>query len=135
MKTDADTLVQALADRTRLRTLVLLHGEPPLCVCELTVALDVSQPKMSRHLAALRALNIVEDARIANRVFYRLDPNLPDWARGVIELLAQGIMATPEFAAVQRRLDDFPNRPQQRADFDASDDGPDRDPEEACHAV
>lgn len=135
MKTDADTLVQALADRTRLRTLVLLRGEPPLCVCELTAALDVSQPKMSRHLAALRALNIVEDARIANRVFYRLDPNLPDWARGVIELLAQGIMATPEFAAVQRRLDDFPNRPQQRADFDASDDGPDRDPEEACRAV
>lgn len=135
MKTDADTFVQALADRTRLRTLVLLRREPPLCVCELTAALDVPQPKMSRHLAALRALNIVEDARVANRVFYRLDPTLPEWARGVIERLAQGIMATSEFAAVQRRLDDFPNRPQQRADFDASDDGPDRDREEARHAV
>ena len=37
---------------------------------------------MSRHLAALRALDIVEDARIANRVFYRLNPTLPDWALG-----------------------------------------------------
>ena len=134
MKTDVDTLVQALADRTRLRTLVLLRREPPLCVCELTAALDVSQPKMSRHLAALRALNIVEDARIANRVFYRLHPNLPDWARGVIERLAQGIVATSEFATAQRRLHEFPNRPQQRAEFD-SGDGPDRDREETRNAV
>ncbi len=134
METDADTLVQALADRTRLRALVLLRREPSLCVCELTAALDVTQPKMSRHLAALRALNIVEDARIANRVFYRLHPDLPDWARGVIARLAQGVMATSEFAAVQRRLHEFPNRPQQRAEFDTGD-GPDRDREEIRHAL
>lgn len=135
MKTDVDTFVQALADRTRLRALVLLRREPPLCVCELTAALDVSQPKMSRHLAALRALNIVEDARIANRVFYRIDPNLPDWARAVVDHLAAGIEGTQAFASVERRLAEFPNRPQHRADFDASDDAPDREREEIRHAV
>src|SRR5512147_1567730 len=115
MTIDADTLVQALADGTRLRALVLLTRERSLCVCELTAALDVSQPKMSRHLAALRALDIVEDARMANRVFYRVHPELPGWARGMIEHLAQGMTGTPDFAGVQRRLDKFPNRPQQRA--------------------
>src|SRR5512144_2200529 len=64
MMIDADALVQALADGTRLRALVLLTRETSLCVCELTAALDVSQPKMSRHLAPLRALDIVEDGSL-----------------------------------------------------------------------
>ncbi|MFO1152717.1 MAG: metalloregulator ArsR/SmtB family transcription factor [Rhodospirillales bacterium] len=91
MTIDADALIQALADGTRLRALVLLTREGSLCVCELTAALNVSQPKMSRHLAALRALDIVEDARNANRVFYRLNPGLPDWARTVVDQLAEGM--------------------------------------------
>src|SRR5512143_1399258 len=87
MTMDAATLIQALADGTRLRVLVLLTREGSLCVCELTAALGVSQPKMSRHLAVLRALDIVGDARIANRVFYRLNSGLLGWARGVINHL------------------------------------------------
>jgi ArsR family transcriptional regulator len=122
MMIDPDTLVQALADGTRLRALVLLTREGPLCVCELTAALDVSQPKMSRHLAALRALDLVEDARIANRVFYRLHPELPGWAGGVVGRLAEGIAATTEFATIRRHLDEFPNRPSQRASFRCGDE-------------
>jgi ArsR family transcriptional regulator len=133
MVLDADTLIQALSDRTRLRALVLLRQEGALCVCELTAALGALQPKMSRHLAALRAFDVVEDCRVANRVFYRLDPNLPDWARGVIDRLGQGIVATSDFAAIQRRLHEFPNRPQQRADFDNGDG--DLDQKEIRHAV
>jgi ArsR family transcriptional regulator len=100
---------------------VLLTREGSLCVCELTAALNVSQPKMSRHLAALRALDIVEDARNANRVFYRLKFGLPDWARAVVVQLAEGMSETPDFAALHRRLDEFPNRPRQRADFQCVD--------------
>lgn len=126
-----DTLIQALSDRTRLRALVLLSQEGALCVCELMAALNVLQPKMSRHLAAMRAFDVVEDCRVANRVFYRIDPNLPHWARGVIDRVAQGLVATSEFAAIQSRLHGFPNRPQQRADFDNGD----LDQEEIRHAV
>ena len=132
---DADTLIQALADGTRLRALVFLTRETSLCVCELTAALDVSQPKMSRHLAALRALDIVEDARIANRVFYRLHPDLPDWAREVVHRLAEGMTAMSDFATVQRRLDGFPNRPQQRASFLRSDGDIDRRRKDIRHAI
>jgi ArsR family transcriptional regulator len=134
MMIDADALVQALADRTRLKALVLLTRESSLCVCELTAALDVSQPKMSRHLAALRALDIVEDARLANRVFYRLHPELPGWALGVLHGLAEGMVAASGFAAVQRRLHEFPNRPRQRAAFVCGSDL-DRDRKETAHAV
>ena len=135
MTIDADALIQALADGTRLRVLVLLTRETSLCVCELTAALDVSQPKMSRHLAALRALDIVEDARIANRVFYRLHPGVPDWARGVVDRLAEGVTATSDFATIRRRLDQFPNRPRQRADFQFIDCEDNRGQQEVGHAV
>lgn len=118
---DADTLIQALGDPTRLRALVLLKGEGTLCVCELTAALDVSQPKMSRHLAALRALDVVEDCRVANRVFYRLNAGLPDWARGVIHHLGDSVIASHEFKQIGERLKDMPNRPQQRADFNGAE--------------
>jgi ArsR family transcriptional regulator, arsenate/arsenite/antimonite-responsive transcriptional repressor len=134
MMIDADILIQALADRTRLRALVLLTDARSLCVCELTAALNVSQPKMSRHLAALRALGVVADARIANRVFYRRNPHLPDWAANVIDALAESMRGTPERAAIARRLDGFPNRPRQRPDS-ADDPAAARARQDNDHAV
>lgn len=133
---DPDALVQALADRTRLRALALLGCEEWLCVCELTAALDVSQPKMSRHLAALRALDLVEDARIANRVFYRRHPDLPPWACDVLERVTEGLMTTTADLAIARhRLGRFPNRPTQRPSFANRDAALDGDRRETGHAV
>src|SRR3989304_3575780 len=74
----------ALADPTRLRCLLLLAAEGELCVCELTHALGESQPKISRHLAMLRAAGIVSDRREGLWVHYRLNPELPPWAREVL---------------------------------------------------
>ena len=69
-------LFKALADETRLRIVALLaHGE--LCVCHLEEALGLSQPKVSRHLATLRAAGVVEDRREGTWVYYRLLPQ-PD---------------------------------------------------------
>lgn len=133
MEPDADHLMQALADPTRLRAAVLLAHEPSLCVCELTAALGVSQPKMSRHLASLRAQGIVEDGRVATFVFYRLHPRLPAWARGVIDQLARGLIHSHELAAARRRLEAFPNRPRERDAFAPS--GTDAASEGAAHAV
>jgi ArsR family transcriptional regulator len=89
--------------------------EKSLCVCELTAALEVSQPKMSRHLAALRERGIVEDRKVANRVFYRLNPALPVWAQAVVCHLAEGIENTDEFIADRKRLKAMPNRPDRGA--------------------
>ena len=46
------TIFKALSDETRLRIIKLLEqGE--LCVCDITAALDMVQPKVSFHLGAL----------------------------------------------------------------------------------
>ena len=45
------TVFKCLADETRVRLMLLITREDELCVCELTCALDESQPKVSRHLA------------------------------------------------------------------------------------
>lgn len=69
-------LFKALGDETRLRIVALLsHGE--LCVCHLVEALRVSQPKVSRHLAILRAAGVVDHRREGTWVHYRLAPQ-PD---------------------------------------------------------
>jgi ArsR family transcriptional regulator, arsenate/arsenite/antimonite-responsive transcriptional repressor len=101
----------ALADSTRLRSLILMCRVQPLCVCELVWALDVSQPKMSRHLAALRDRGIVEDQKVANRVFYRLSPTLPEWAVSVLRNIADGSEKELEFIRDRQRLEAMPDRP------------------------
>lgn len=74
-----DELCKCLADATRARIALLLVQEKELCVCELTCALDVSQPKISRHLALLRESGLLADRRQGQWVYYRLHPDLPTW--------------------------------------------------------
>jgi ArsR family transcriptional regulator len=77
-------LFKCLADETRLDSLTLIQAEHELCVCELTEALAISQPKVSRHLAQLREFGLLADRRQGQWVFYQINPVLPDWARNVI---------------------------------------------------
>lgn len=106
-----DNLFRALSDTTRLRTIVLLRSEGELCVCELTHALDLIQPKISRHLAILREEGIVNDRRARQWVYYRLNPDLPDWAQTVVEVTAAGIQQTAPFTDDLTVLREMPNRP------------------------
>jgi ArsR family transcriptional regulator len=76
---------KALADDTRLKSLLLIAEQQELCVCELMAALDESQPKISRHLAQLRKANILQDRRSGQWVFYSLHPELPDWALAILQ--------------------------------------------------
>ena len=68
---------ESLSDETRRRILVLILKHEELCVCELFQALDVPQPKVSRHLAVLRDAGVLAQRREGTWVFYRLDPQLP----------------------------------------------------------
>ena len=78
-------LFKCLADITRLRALLLIQHKQELCVCELTVALQESQPKISRHLAQLRSKQILLDRRQGQWVFYRINPELPQWCLNIID--------------------------------------------------
>ncbi|MFP4696420.1 ArsR family transcriptional regulator, partial [Thiohalospira sp.] len=43
---EAEQFFRALSDGTRLRCLMLLQAEGELCVCELTYALELPQPRI-----------------------------------------------------------------------------------------
>ena len=65
-------LFKALADPTRVRIIsVLAHAE--LCVGDLCLALEMSQPAVSYQLRILRTLRIVRSRKEGKHVFYTLD--------------------------------------------------------------
>lgn len=82
---DVTSLLSALADPTRLAALRRLRDGGEHCVCELVSALDVTQSRMSRHMATLRAAGLVTDRRDAQWVRYRLNPALPDAVRRLLD--------------------------------------------------
>ncbi len=111
MHLETEQFFRALSDLTRLRCLMLLHGEGELCVCELIHAVDLIQPKVSRHLAALRAAGLVADRRQGQWIYYRLHPELPAWAIAVLTATAQGLRDEEPFASDRCTLAAMPSRP------------------------
>lgn len=94
----------ALSDRLRLRCVLLLVREGELCVCELVQALDVSQPKVSRHLATLRTAGIVVVRREAQWLHYRLDPDRPAWLSRIVDAAVAASVDDPDHLADLDRL-------------------------------
>lgn len=107
----AENFFSALSDPTRLRCMLLLAAENELCVCELMHALDESQPKISRHLASLRAMDVVTDRRAGQWIYYRLHPELPPWACAVLKQTLKGVAEDKPHKIDRRALKAMPNRP------------------------
>ena len=114
MNKQAADFFRALADNTRLRCLMLLEKEGELCVCELTYALGLSQPKISRHLAQFSEAGIVTDRRDGTWIHYRINPALPEWGKQVLQTSAAGIADTAPFVSDRQALAGMPNRPEAR---------------------
>lgn len=108
---DPTGVFQALAETTRLRAVTLMARNGELCVCELTHALRVSQPKMSRHLAVLRDAGIVQVKRARQWSYYRIADGLDAWQRAVVDAAAAGVRDRPPFRDDQRMLTRTPGRP------------------------
>ncbi len=111
MNIDANDFYQALSNESRLRCLVLLQLQGELCVCELTHALNLSQPMISRHLALLRDSDLVLDQRRGQWIYYRINAALPDWVRTVLQTTAQANATKTPFAADRKALKKMPDRP------------------------
>jgi len=84
----SETLL-ALADPTRRRVVDLLRKKPQRAG-DLAAALDVSPPRLSRHLRILRKSGLIEDSGVdhdARVSLYRLKPEpferLKDWLQEV----------------------------------------------------
>jgi len=103
---------KCLADDTRLKILLLITAEQELCVCELTHALALSQPKISRHIALLRKAGLLADRRAGKWVYYRLSTELDNWQ---IETISSCLANNPGYLVESGlRLREMGNRPQRQ---------------------
>jgi ArsR family transcriptional regulator, cadmium/lead-responsive transcriptional repressor len=96
---------RGLGDPLRLRILEELRTEGELSVGELATRLDVTQPKVSNHLACLRWCGFVEARRDHRTVLNRISDGR------VVEMLelAQALLAdNAEHVAACGRIDDTP---------------------------
>ena len=95
-------LFKCLADDTRLKSVLIISELEEACVCDLIAALELDQPKVSRHLAELRKCGVLQDERRGKWVFYRLNDNLPPWALTLIKQTA--VSNQPYFTAALEKL-------------------------------
>ncbi|WP_124949184.1 ArsR/SmtB family transcription factor [Sulfuriferula thiophila] len=88
---DIDTLFATLADATRRQILAQLLHSGESCVCHLYGTLDISQPKVSRHLAVLREAGLVSSQRRGTWIHYSINPDLPCWAQIILAQMSVGL--------------------------------------------
>ncbi|MGQ9539457.1 MAG: ArsR/SmtB family transcription factor [Candidatus Bathycorpusculaceae bacterium] len=62
---------KALADMTRLRILKLLEVRE-MCVCEIMIALELTQPTTSHHLRILETVELIKGRKEGKWVFYSI---------------------------------------------------------------
>lgn len=108
---DPTQLFRALSDVTRLRCLLLLIAHKELCVCELTNALRLPQPKVSHHLAALRKIGLVSDRKHGLWIYYRINKDVPRWVLKVIRAASEGMKDLDQFRDDAIVLANMPSRP------------------------
>lgn len=89
--------------------LLMQLGE--LCVCELTHAIAANQPHVSRHLAQLKAFKLITDRRDGLWVYYRINPELPDWVQNILNETWMGNKSSQPFTHDREILEQMPNRP------------------------
>jgi ArsR family transcriptional regulator len=80
-------LMKALADPTRLTMLASLwKADGPICICDFTAGLELTQPTISHHMAKLKEAGLVDSEKRGIWIYYRLRDKLPLATR---RLLAQ----------------------------------------------
>jgi DNA-binding transcriptional ArsR family regulator len=78
-------LMRALADPTRLTMVASLSkATDPICICDFTAGLGLSQPTISHHMARLKAAGLVESEKRGIWIYYRLRAGLAPATRQLI---------------------------------------------------
>ena len=66
---------KALSDPNRMRILKMLEVRP-LCVCEITNALNLATSTVSKHLSLLRDADLIEDEKDGKWIYYHLNESV-----------------------------------------------------------
>lgn len=78
-------LMKALADPTRLTMAASLwKSKAPICICDFTAGLGLSQPTISHHMAKLNDVGLVDSEKRGIWVYYRLRADLAPATRRLL---------------------------------------------------
>jgi ArsR family transcriptional regulator len=81
-------LMKALADPTRLTMLASLwKAAEPICICDFTAGMELSQPTISHHMGKLKEAGLVEAEKRGIWTYYRLAANLDPATRQLLNRL------------------------------------------------
>ena len=78
-------VLRALAHPARMEVVAYIAARGPLCVCHLEEDLDYSQPTISKHLGLLRKVGLVDSRREGRWVYYSVNEDVLDAARGFLD--------------------------------------------------
>lgn len=98
------TLMQALSDANRLRTLIALQpGE--LCVCQIIALLNLAPSTVSKHLSILKTARLVDCRKQGRWRYYRLAREYPSPAAGgILDLLFRELDRANQIHEDRQRL-------------------------------
>ncbi|MGA9363953.1 MAG: metalloregulator ArsR/SmtB family transcription factor [Bacteroidota bacterium] len=95
---------KALSDESRLRIINLLFYSGELCVCDIERVMGATQTKVSRHLAYLRKVGLVDDRRQGLWMLYSIaKPKNPEHKK-IMDFLAALLQSNEVAQRDARRL-------------------------------
>lgn len=81
-------VLKALADPSRLAMMASLwRAAEPVCICDFTATLDLSQPTISHHMAKLRRAGLVDCEKRGIWIYYWVRRDLPPNLRSLLKQL------------------------------------------------
>ena len=100
-------VMKALSDSNRIKIIKLLE-QKELCVCEITSALGLAQPTVSKHLKLLEDAELIASRKDASWVNYRLAPddNHP-YQSSLLRLIRTWLNDEKDITELISRLDEF----------------------------
>lgn len=97
-------LTKALADETRVRTLLALRHQE-LCVCQITGLFGLAVSTVSKHLSILYQAGLVESRKEGRWIYYRLPGDqAPTAVRAALDWIEKSVATSPRIADDLRRL-------------------------------
>jgi ArsR family transcriptional regulator len=97
-------ITKALADRQRVRMLLLLQGRE-LCVCQVIAVLELAPSTISKHLSILSAAGLVEHRKEGRWAYYRLAGRSADFTvRSALQWVAQSLRHDEAIAKDLKKL-------------------------------
>lgn len=100
-------VMKALSDPSRVKIIKMLEKRE-MCVCELTAALGLAQPTVSKHLRLLEDAELVESSKDGSWVNYRLQTESPSpYAHAILEQMREWLNGEKEITELILQLPVF----------------------------